>query len=114
MTGRGISVLVPTRGRARLVELLLDSPERCDRDGALDVEILVVDDSDHPAALQLRAQPGVGAVDLVPGHPPRRHPGDQRTDDHAGSQRGLGQEPDVIRHPGLDEALLSPVHAVGR
>jgi GT2 family glycosyltransferase len=54
MTGRGISVVVPTRGRERLVELLLDSLGHCDRDGALDVEILVVDDSDEPAATAIR------------------------------------------------------------
>ena len=48
------------------------------------------------AGLQLGSQLGVGAVDLVAGHPGRRHPGVQRPRQHPPGQGGLGREPHLV------------------
>jgi hypothetical protein len=47
------------------------------------------------AALQLGSQSGVGAVDLIAGHPGGRDPGVQRPAEHPGRQGRLGRKPDL-------------------
>jgi hypothetical protein len=50
-----------------------------------------------PASLQLGPQPGIGAVDLVAGHPGGRDAGVQGAGQHLGGQRRLGGKPYLVR-----------------
>jgi hypothetical protein len=71
--------------------------------GATEWHAMVAGDRQHIAdlaSLQLGAQPGVGAVDLVTGDPGRRNPGVQRTGDPGRGQRRLGRKPDLIGDAG--------------
>jgi len=52
------------------------------------------------AGLQLGPQPGVGAVDLVAGHPARRDPGVQRVGDHPCGKGQLGRKPNLVGDAG--------------
>jgi hypothetical protein len=64
--------------------------------GATEGNAVVAGDRQHIAdlaGLQLGPQPGVGAVDLIAGHPRCRHPSIQRTPDHGRGQLGLGRNP---------------------
>jgi hypothetical protein len=62
------------------------------------------------AGLQLGPQPGVGAVDLVAGHPRRRDRGVQRAADHGRGQLGLGRKPDLVGDAGRPQArrIINP------
>ena len=66
--------------------------------------------STYPICRNSSSEQGrVGAVDLVPGHPPGPDTGVQGAGKHPGGQRGLGQELDVVGHPDL----RAPVGVVG-
>jgi len=60
------------------------------------------------AGLQLGPQPGVGAVDLIAGHPCGRHPGVQRPRQHLPGQGRLGRKPDL----GGDACRLAAVGVI--
>ena len=60
----------------------------------------------EPQLANSSAQRGVGALDLVPGHPRRRRASRDRAADHRGGQRRLGRELDLRRHPGPFAALV--------
>jgi hypothetical protein len=77
----------------------LIGPEPAGRGG----DFAVAADGQHipdTAGLQLGAQTGIGAVDLVTGHPAGLHTGIQRPDHHRGGQRRFGRELDVGGDPG--------------
>jgi site-specific DNA recombinase len=57
------------------------------------------------SGLQRSAQPWVGAVDLVAGHPSHRDPGVQRANDHRLRQGGLGRKPDLVGDAGGLQAV---------
>jgi site-specific DNA recombinase len=57
------------------------------------------------AGFQLGPQPGIGAVDLVGGHPCCRDAGIQRAGQHPGGQLRLGGKPDLVGDAGCLQAL---------
>ena len=58
-----------------------------------------------PRASRVARSPGVGAVDLIAGHPRRRDPGVQRAAEHPGGQLRLGGELDLLGDAGRSAAL---------
>jgi len=62
------------------------------------------------AGLEPGPQGGVGAVGLVAGHPPGRHPGVQRPREHGLCQRRLGRKPHLAGDAGgpAAVAIVSP------
>ncbi len=64
-------------------------------------EPVVAGDRQHvagPSGLQFGPQPGTVAVDLIAGHPRRRHPGVQCQADHGRGQLGLGRKANLLGH----------------
>jgi hypothetical protein len=52
------------------------------------------------AGFQLGPQPGIGAVDLIAGHPGGRDPGGRRPAEHPVGQCRLGRKPDLVGDAG--------------
>jgi hypothetical protein len=80
--------------------------------GATDPDRVVAGHRQHVADLadfQLGPQGGVGAVDLVAGHPRCRDAGVQRAADHLGGQGRLGRKP----HLGGDTGRPQAVRVIG-
>jgi hypothetical protein len=67
-----------------------------------------------PLRFEFGTQLGVGSVDLISCHPAGRHSGSERAREHAGGQRGLGCEPDVVGDTGLGHPFGILVQQVGR
>jgi hypothetical protein len=78
--------------------------------------VIAGDRQDIPDSLGLQrsAQLGVGAVDLVAGHPSHRDPGVQRANDHRLRQGGLGRKPDLVGDTGGLQARRVVQPALGQ
>jgi hypothetical protein len=102
--------LAATPGRKPLPRTFRQPGRQVDRRSGPDPgdDLMVLRDRQDVAEAglaQMPAQLGIGAVDLVCGHPGGGNPRVQRVADHGLSQRGLGREPDLGRNPGSGHQL---------
>ena len=107
----------PLAGRHRRGQLLSAGARSGRSINSLDLKQLGALDRQHvphAAALQPLPERRAAAVDLIGGHPRRRHPGVQRALQHELGKLRLGPEPDLLGHPRSPAALRIVGPALGQ